>query len=256
MGQKIQVIVEGGKATPTPQLAQTLGPMKISIGDVISKINQKTSSFQGIKVPVEINVEKDKSYEITVGSPPTAELIKKEAKLEKGSGTPDKVKVANLSIEQVIRISKMKQDASLAKTLKALVKTIVGSCSSVGVLVEGKTGAEMNADIVAGKYDKEILEEKTEVSKEKLDQLKVQLDEVNEKLKKELEKLKALEEAKAEAAPVTAAATETAPTEAGKEPKPGGAAPSGKGPATAPVTAPTGKPVTPGKSTGKAPAKK
>ncbi len=226
MSQKIQVIVEGGKATATPQLAQTLGPMKINLSEVLSKINQKTAAFHGIKVPVEVIVEKDKSYDVTVGSPPTAELIKKEAALEKGSGTPDKVKVANVAIEQVIKIAKMKWDSSLARNLKNLVKTVVGSCSSLGVLVEGKTGAEMNADIEAGKYDKEIVEEKTDVNPERLKILKEQMNEINEKLKKEMEKLKALEEEKPAATVV--APTEAATTEAGKEPKPGGAAPSGK----------------------------
>ncbi len=193
--EKIDMIIEGGKASPTPAVAQKLGPMKINISEVMQKINEKTSSFKGIKVPVKIIVDTiSKKCDISVGSPPTTELIKKELSLEKGAGEPNKNKIANISIEQVIKIAKMKKDSMFANSLKAAVKTVAGSCSSLGTLIEGKTGSEINKDIDSGLYDSLIKAEKIDVSPEKAGLLKTQLIEVQEKLKKEIEKLKKEEE--------------------------------------------------------------
>lgn len=212
---KISLVVDGGKATPSPQLAQTLGPLKISVGDVINKINERTKDLAGMKVPVSVVVKKDNSYDIDVGSPPTSELIKKAAGIEKGGGTPDKVKVANIAIEQVIKIAVVKQEKLATQSLKKAVKTVAGSCSSLGVLVEGKTGAEINELIEEGRYDAEINGKKTEASNDKISQLKKQLEEVNLRLKREAEKLAKAKEAE-KAAPAAAAATAVPAAEAGK----------------------------------------
>jgi hypothetical protein len=135
--------------------------------------------------------------EITVGSPPMSELIKKELKLEKGSGTPNKEKVGNVAVEQLISIAKMKRDGLFDRTLKAAVKTVAGTCNSLGLLVEGKTSDEFNKDLEAGKYDKELEAEKTEVSPEKHKKLQDELGAIQDVLKKEAEIAKAAEEAKA-----------------------------------------------------------
>ena len=84
---KVKLIVEGGKMAPGPAVAQQLGPMGINLGKVIEDVNEATKGFAGTKVPVELDVDaKTKTYEIQVFSPPVSELIKKELKLEKGSG--------------------------------------------------------------------------------------------------------------------------------------------------------------------------
>ncbi len=202
---KIQMIVEGGKATPNAQIAQTLGPLKINIGEVISKVNERTASFRGIKVPVEVSVAKDKSYTVSVGSPPAAELLKKEFGLEKGSGMPDKEKIANAAVEQIIKVALMKREGMYVNSLKAAVKTIAGSASSLGILVEGKTGAEFNRDVDAGVYDAEVSGEHVDVAPDKAKRLKEQLVQVQERLRKEQEKLKALAEAAAKPAAEAAA---------------------------------------------------
>ncbi len=197
---KIKVMVDGGKATTSPAMAQTLGPMGINLGEVVSAINEKTSSFAGIKVPVEIDVnEKNKTYEIVVGSPPTGELIKKELNLKKGSGSPDKIKSGNISIEQVIKIAKMKRDGMFDNTLKAAVKSVAGSCNSLGVLIESKISEEFTKDVNEGRYDKQIESEAVEVSPEKIEKLKQELVEVQDRLNKEFaKKQKGREEKKKE----------------------------------------------------------
>jgi len=201
--ETVEILVEGGKATAGAQMGQSLGPLGINISDVLGKINEKTSSFKGMKVPVKVIVDKDtKKFDLEIGTPPVAELIKKELNIKKASPEPNKQKIANISIEQVIKIAKMKQDSMFINSLKSAVKSIIGSCNSLGVLIEGKTAKEINEDINNGLFDKEISEEKTEPSEAKKKKLLIQLAEVQ--LKKELEKLEALEhEEEAEEKPET-----------------------------------------------------
>jgi large subunit ribosomal protein L11 len=212
---------------PGPALSQKLGPLGIPINQVIQKVNEATKSFQGIQVPVELNIDAaTKNFDVKVFSPPVSGLVKRELKIEKGSGAQKKIKVGNMSIEQIISIAKTKEGNLLCKDLKSSVKTIVGTCVSLGILIESKPAVEVEQEIAEGKYDKEINAVKTETSPEK----KKQLDEFYSKLKKEQDKLqqqeqaaKAAEETKAAAeAPVAAAAAKTA-------------APAAKAPAKAPA---------------------
>ncbi|MGQ9582143.1 MAG: 50S ribosomal protein L11 [Thermoplasmatota archaeon] len=153
MAEKLEVLVEGGKATPGPPLGPVLGPLGVNVVQVVSKINEKTKSFTGMKVPIKIIVEKDKSFTIEVGSPPTSALIMKELGLEKGSGNPKANKVGDLSLERAKKIAKMKREAVLGRDLKRAVKEIVGACISMGVTVDGKDPREVQREIDAGKHD-------------------------------------------------------------------------------------------------------
>jgi len=194
--QVVDLIVEGGQAKAGPALAQPLAPLGVNIQEIVTKINEKTSSFKGMKVPVKITVDiNSKTSEIEVGSPPISELIKKEIKLDKGSGEPNKNKIANLGIEQVIKLAKMKEDSMLVNNLKSGVKSVIGSCNSAGILVEGKNSVEINKDVDSGVFDTQINEEKTEVTPEKAEQLAKVLKSVQKKIEKEMEKEKAEKEA-------------------------------------------------------------
>ena len=220
--QTVDLIVEGGQVKASGALAQPLAPLGINIQEIVTNINEKTSSFKGMKIPVKIKVETDdKSYSIEVGSPPISELIKKEIKLDKASGEPNKNKIANLGIEQVIKVAKMKQESMLVNSLKAAVKSTIGSCNSGGILVEGKDSIEVNKEIDSGKFDKEITEELTEVSPEKASELQKQLKAVQQEIQKELEKEKAEKEAEEEEKKkieeAAAAEAEEAPEEEKKE---------------------------------------
>ena len=188
MKDKIEVLVEGGKATAAPPLGPALGPMGVNIGQVVMEINKKTSSFAGMQVPVKVFIDKEtKQFDIVIGTPPASGLIKKEANLEKGSGKPKHEMVADILIEQIIKIAKMKETATLGKSLKEKVKEIIGTCQSMGILVEGKPARETLRDIEAGKYDEEIRLEKTELSAEEL----AKLEEEKKRLAEELAKRKA-----------------------------------------------------------------
>jgi len=191
----LKLIVDGGAMKPGPAVSQQLGPIGINLGKVIEEANKKTSGFKGMKVPIEITVDtKTKEFTIEVSSPPVAELLKKELKIEKGSGKAAEVKVGNLAIEQAIFIAKTKMPDMLAKDLKAAVKLVVGSCVAAGILVESKSAKEATLEINAGTYDSEITQEKSEVSPEK----KADLDKFfSEVIAKQEAAIKAEEEAKA-----------------------------------------------------------
>jgi len=167
----VEALVEGGKATAAPPLGPALGPKGVNIGLVIAEINKKTASFKGMQVPVKVIIDSStKTFEITIGTPPAAELIKKEAGIQKGSGNPLD-HVADLKIEQVIKIAKMKEDALSGKNLKAKVKEIIGSCNSMGVKVEEMHAQEALRAVEAGKFDKEIAAEKTELTAEEMKEI-------------------------------------------------------------------------------------
>lgn len=222
----IKLIVEGGEMKPGPAIAQQLGPMGINIGKVIQDVNTATHGFKGMKVPVQIDVDaKTKQFHISVSSPPVSELIKKEAGAEKGSGMPHEVKVGNLAIEQVISIAKTKISGMLAKDLKAAVSLVVGSCVSLGVLIEGKPAKEVQKEIAAGTFDLEIKKEKTDLSAEK----KQRMLEIFKDVRSQQDlRAKAREAAKAaeEAAKVAAAAAAPAATAAAGTPAAPGATPA------------------------------
>ena len=209
--EKIDLMVDGGKATVSPALAQKLGPLKMNIQEVLSAVNTKTEVFKGMKVPVKVVVDPDtKAFDIEVGTPPTTQLLMNEIALKKGSPTPNTLKVSNITIEQVIKVALMKWDSLYANSLKNAVKTVLGSCNSLGVLVEGKPAADVVKEVEAGIYNKELEKKATEPSKEKLASYKPLLAQIEVAIKAyDVKKAQEAEAkaAKANAAPAAAAAT-------------------------------------------------
>jgi len=130
--QIINALVEGGRATPGPPLGPTLAPLKVNIKEIVDAINQKTKELAGMKVPVKVIVDTDtKDFEIQVGSPPTAALIKKELKIEKGSGTAGTARAGDLTMEQVKGIAKKK----FGGDADPFVSQVTGTCRSMGVTI-------------------------------------------------------------------------------------------------------------------------
>ena len=150
----IEVLIEGGKATAAPPLGPKLGPLKVNIGQIVADINKKTADFRGMQVPVKVVVDTEtKEYTITVGTPPTSQLIKTELGIKKGSGKPNVEKVGNLTVEQIIKIANMKFDSLLSPDLKTAVREIAGTCNSLGITVDGKDPRDFIKDVKEGKYD-------------------------------------------------------------------------------------------------------
>lgn len=153
MAETVEVLVPGGKATAGPPIGPALGPLGINVKAVIDEINKKTAEFNGMQVPVTIDVDEKKNFTVTVGIPPTTALVMKEAGIEKGSGAPSTQFVGDLPLEAAVRIARMKFDDMLSYRLKTAVKEVVGTCVSLGVTVEGRKPKEMLKAINAGEFD-------------------------------------------------------------------------------------------------------
>ena len=158
MAESIEVLVPGGQANPGPPLGPELGPTPVDVQAVVDEINDQTAAFDGTEVPVTVEYEEDGSFEIEVGVPPTAALIKDEAGFETGSGEPQEDFVADLSIEQVAQIAEQKNPDLLAYDLKNAAKEIVGTCASMGVTIEGEDAREFKEKVDAGEFDEVLAE--------------------------------------------------------------------------------------------------
>ena len=151
----VELIVSGGQANAGPPLGPALGPLGVNIVAIVTKINEVTKAYAGMKVPVKISVDtEEKTFEVTVGTPTASALLVAELKIEKGSGTPNSVKVGDLSMEQIVKIAKIKAPQLLSSTTKDATKELLGTCVSLGVTVEGKDPREVQKEIDSGTYDK------------------------------------------------------------------------------------------------------
>lgn len=180
----VEILIEGGKATAAPPLGPALGPLGVNIGQIVVDINKKTADFKGMQVPVKVTVDKStKAYTISIGTPPSSQLLIKESGIKNGSASPNKEFAADLKIEQIIKISQMKQDALLGSNAIMRVKEILGTCQSMGIMVEGKPASQTLKDVTAGKFDEKIKSGKTALSAEELKELEVEKKKLQEEMK-------------------------------------------------------------------------
>lgn len=155
----IEILIEGGSATPGPPLGPALGPYGVNMMLVVDEINIKSSDFKGMKVPVKIHIDQDtKDFEVEIGTPPTASLIMEELNLEKASQVPGTDFVADLSVEEALKIAKMKFESLLANDYKHGAKEVMGTCVSMGITVDGKDPREAQKAVDAGDYDDILVE--------------------------------------------------------------------------------------------------
>ena len=134
----IKLQIPAGKANPSPPVGPALGQRGLNIMEFCKAFNAQTQSMEpGLMLPVVITAFADKSFTFVLKSPPATVLLKKAAKIEKGSGKPHVEKVGKLTRAQVEEIAKTKMKDLTAADLDAAVKTIAGSARSMGVTVEG-----------------------------------------------------------------------------------------------------------------------
>ena len=153
MVDKVEAMVDGGKATAGPPLGPALGPKGVNTAQVVAKINEKTKAFEGMKVPVTVLINDDKTFEIKVGIPPMSALIKGELGIQTASHNARTEKVGNLSIEQAKKLADMKSADLLGADVKARVLEVAGNCVSCGVNIDGKDARQFIKDVKAGQYD-------------------------------------------------------------------------------------------------------
>ena len=139
MAGTIEVLVPGGQANPGPPLGPELGPTPVDVQGVVEEINEATEAFDGMEVPVTVEYEDDGSFTIEVGVPPTAALI--------------------MTVDQVKKIAKQKQSDLLSYDLKNAAKEVVGTCTSLGVTIEGENPREFKERLDSGEYDDMFAEE-------------------------------------------------------------------------------------------------
>ena len=133
----IKLQIEGGKATPAPPVGPALSQHKVNISDFVQKFNDRTRDRMGLRLPCEITVFEDKTYEFVIKQPPMSILLKMKAGLEKGSSNP-LTKVGKLSRTQVKEIAEQKKVDMNAKSIEAAMRTVMGSARSMGIeIVEG-----------------------------------------------------------------------------------------------------------------------
>ena len=153
---ELKVMVDAGKASAGAPLGPALGPTGINIGAVVAKINEKTASLAGMKVPVTIKINKDKSFDIEVGLPPISALIKKESKAAKGAANPKTDVMGNLTIAQVRTIAETKYDKLNSTHMKKCAAEVIGSCDSMGVTIEGMKARDAQKALREGKWDTQL----------------------------------------------------------------------------------------------------
>ncbi len=134
--KQIKLQIEAGKATPAPPVGPALGSSGVNIMQFVKEFNDRTASQAGFIIPVVITVYKDKSFDFITKVPPVAVLIKKAANIQKGSGKPNKDKVAKITKEQVKAIAEQKMPDLNAASLETAMSMVAGTARSMGVVVE------------------------------------------------------------------------------------------------------------------------
>lgn len=141
MAKKVDSVVKlqipAGQASPAPPVGPALGQAGINIMGFCKEFNAKTQDQQGYIIPVVITVYEDRSFTFVTKTPPAADLLKKAAKVAKGSGEPNKTKVATITSDQVREIAETKMQDLNAADIEAAMRLIEGTARSMGIIVEG-----------------------------------------------------------------------------------------------------------------------
>jgi len=136
--KKIKLQIEAGKATPAPPVGTVLGPAGINLQDFCTKYNEATRDKMGDVLPVEISIYEDRSFDFVIKTPPTAFLLKKYAKVKKGSTKGSKETVATISQATLKEIAEIKLPDLNAYTVEEAMKVVAGTAKNMGIVVEGQ----------------------------------------------------------------------------------------------------------------------
>ena len=141
--KKIKLQIEAGKATPAPPVGTVLGPAGINLQEFCSKFNEETRDKMGDVIPTEISIYEDRSFDFVLKTPPAAFLIKKAAKIQKGSHKGANELVATISKDDLKKIAETKLPDLNAYDVEAAMNTIEGTARNMGVAIKGVNDAEM-----------------------------------------------------------------------------------------------------------------
>ena len=133
---KIKLQIEAGKATPAPPVGPALAPHGLNISEFCQKFNDATKEQSGFKIPIEILVHADRTYDFKIKQPTAGELLKKAAAIEKGSGTPNKKKVAKITKAQLKKVAQKKMPDLNTTDIERAMKIIEGTAKNMGIEIE------------------------------------------------------------------------------------------------------------------------
>ena len=140
MAKKIKAIIKlqipAGQATPAPPVGPALAQHGLNIAEFCQKFNEATKDKQGFKIPVEIQVHEDRTYNFKLKQPPASELLKKAAGIEKGSGEPNKTKVAKITRGELRKIAEQKMEDLNTQDIEAAMKIIEGTAKNMGIEIK------------------------------------------------------------------------------------------------------------------------
>ncbi|MBI2450615.1 MAG: 50S ribosomal protein L11 [Candidatus Nealsonbacteria bacterium] len=141
MAKKIKAIVklqiQAGAATPAPPVGPALAQHGLNIMEFCQKFNEATKANAGFKIPVEITIFEDRTYTFKLKQPPASELLKKIAGIEKGSGVPNKTKVAKITRDQLKKVAEQKMQDLNANDIEAAMRIIEGTARNMGIEITG-----------------------------------------------------------------------------------------------------------------------
>ncbi|MFC6118977.1 50S ribosomal protein L11 [Macrococcoides bohemicum] len=132
----VKLQIPAGKANPAPPVGPALGQAGVNIMGFCKEFNARTQEQAGLIIPVEISVFEDRSFTFITKTPPAAVLLKKAAKIEKGSGEPNKTKVATVTEDQVREIAEAKMEDLNAASVEAAIRIVAGTARSMGVEIK------------------------------------------------------------------------------------------------------------------------
>lgn len=136
--KKIKLQIAAGKATPAPPVGTVLGPAGINLQDFCTRYNDATRDKMGDVLPVEISIYEDRSFDFIIKTPPTAFLLKKYAKVQKGSTNGSKATVATISKATLKEIAEIKLPDLNAYDIEAAMKIVAGTAKNMGIAIEGE----------------------------------------------------------------------------------------------------------------------
>lgn len=132
----VKLQIPAGKATPAPPVGPALGQAGVNIGQFTKEFNERTAKDAGMIIPVVITVYADRSFSFITKTPPAADLLRKAAKIAKGSGVPNKEKVGKVTKDQLREIAQLKKPDLNAADEEAAIRMIAGTARSMGLTVE------------------------------------------------------------------------------------------------------------------------
>ncbi len=174
--KKIKLQIPAGKATPAPPVGTILGPAGLNLQEFCTRFNDASKDKMGDVVPVEISIYEDRSYDFVIKTSPAAFLLKKIAKINKGSAKGANHIVATISKDDLRKIAETKLPDLNAYTVEEAMKIIEGTARNMGIAIEGLNDAELKEQ----EKEAEIAEKEAEKRAEQLEQLEAEAKEINE----------------------------------------------------------------------------